>query len=84
MKYKREHDEIQMITMEQKYSLYRMCESMYRMGRGITKLKEGDDLVYVYKGHLMGKVPNFETSPYWKSRIPKNLKLKDFEEVMGV
>ena len=74
MKYKRERDEIQMVSMEQKYALYRMCELMYGNGNnGITKLIEGDDFVYVYKGHLMGKVPNFETSPYWINRIPKHL-----------
>ena len=47
---------------------------MYGNGNnGITKLIERDDFVYVYKGHLMGKVPNFETSPYWINRIPKHL-----------
>jgi len=77
MKYKREHNEVQMVSMEQKYSCYQMMEFMYSQGSGITKLVEDtdkkngiSDLVYVYKGHLMGKVPNFETCPYWIQRIP--------------
>lgn len=79
--YKRPHDAVQMETMEQKYSCYQMCEMMFKTG-GITKSvldtdKENgiSDLVYVYKGDLMGKVPNFDSCEYWINQIPLSMRL---------
>ena len=76
--YKREREEIRLVTTEDKYQSYKVMELMYDIGtKEVTKSvevvdkKNGiSDLVYVYKGYALGKVPNFETCEYWINQIP--------------